>query len=43
VTLDTATQFGPVNTNPEKHEVAMVELVHILAPAPHATHVESTV
>jgi len=43
VTLDTATQFGPVNTNPEKHEVAIVELVHTLAPAPHATHVEPTV
>lgn len=43
VALDTATQLGPVNTNPEKHEVAIVELVHTLDPTPHATQVELTV
>jgi len=43
VTLDIATQLGPVNTNPEKHEVAIVELVHTLDPVPHATQVVPTV
>jgi len=43
VTLDTATQLGPVNTNPEKHEVAIVKLEHILAPPPHYKQVRLAV